>query len=71
LLQRSEVAGLLPSGIGQEAAMAYRALRRVQHQARLNEAPTQVAPGVLQAERAAIAALWAAVFQSLPPPPSS
>jgi len=69
LLQRAEAAGLLPPGVGQAAAMAYRALRRVQHQARLNEAPTQVAPGELQTERDAIAALWSAVF-SAPPMPS-
>ena len=65
LLQRAEAAGLLPSGVGEAAAKAYRALRRVQHQARLNEAPTQVVPGTLEAERAAILALWAAVFQGL------
>ena len=65
LLQRAEANRLLPPGVGQAAAMAYRALRRVQHQARLNEAPTQVAPGELQTERDAIAALWLAVF-SLP-----
>jgi [glutamine synthetase] adenylyltransferase / [glutamine synthetase]-adenylyl-L-tyrosine phosphorylase len=64
LLQRAEVAGLLPPGVGQAAALAYRALRRVQHQARLNEAPTHVQAGELQAERSAILALWAAVFQS-------
>ena len=62
LLQRAEAAGLLPPGVGKAAATAYRALRRVQHQARLNEAPTQVAPGELQTERDAIAALWSAVF---------
>ena len=66
LLQRAEAAGLLPPGVGQAAAGAYRALRRVQHQARLNEAPTQVALGELQTERDAIAALWSAVF-SVPP----
>lgn len=64
LLQRAEAAGLLPPGVGEASAKAYRALRRVQHQARLNEAPTQVAPGELAAERAAVLALWAAVFQS-------
>ena len=64
LLQRAEVAGLLPSGVGQAAATAYRTLRRVQHQARLNEAPTQVAPGELRIERDAIAVLWSAVFES-------
>ena len=63
LLQRAEAAGLLPPGVGEAAAKAYRALRRIQHQARLNEAPTQVAPGTLEAERAAVLALWVSVFQ--------
>ena len=62
LLQRAEAAGLLPLGVGEKAARAYRALRRVQHQARLNEAPTQVAPDTLESERAAVLDLWAAVF---------
>ena len=62
LLQRAEAAGLMPLGIGELAAKAYRALRRVPHRARLNEAPTQVSPEVLAAERAAVLALWAAVF---------
>jgi glutamate-ammonia-ligase adenylyltransferase len=64
LLQRAETAGLLPDGVGQRAASAYRELRRVQHQARLNEEPTQVVPPALQAERDAIQALWAACFKS-------
>ena len=63
LLQRAEAAGLLPLGVGEAAAKAYRALRRIQHQARLDEAPTQVAPGTLEAERAAVLALWESVFQ--------
>ncbi|HAL38203.1 MAG TPA: glutamine-synthetase adenylyltransferase, partial [Polaromonas sp.] len=62
LLQRAEAAGLLPQGVGQRAASAYRELRRVQHNARLNEAPTQVSPPALQAEREAIQTLWAATF---------
>ena len=62
LLQRAETAGLLPSGVGQAAANAYRELRRVQHTARLNEAPTQVTPPELQAERDAVLALWNTVF---------
>src|SRR6202012_2562806 len=37
LLQRAEAAGLLPPGVGEAAASAYRELRRVQHRARLNE----------------------------------
>ena len=62
LLQRAESVGLLPAGVGQAAANAYRELRRVQHTARLNEAPTQVTPPELQAERNAVLALWASVF---------
>lgn len=62
LLQRAEQVGLLPAGVGHAAADAYRELRRVQHVARLDEAPTQVTPPALQAERDAVLALWAAVF---------
>jgi glutamate-ammonia-ligase adenylyltransferase len=62
LLQRAEAAGLLPAGVGEAAAAAYRELRRVQHRARLNEEPTQVPTGTLVAEREAMLALWKAVF---------
>jgi glutamate-ammonia-ligase adenylyltransferase len=62
LLQRAEAAGLLPAGIGQKAAAAYRELRRVQHRARLNEKPTQVPLDALLPEREAMRALWGAVF---------
>ncbi len=62
LLQRAEAAGLLPAGVGVAAANAYRELRRVQHRARLNEEPTQVAPDVLAVERDAVLALWQAAF---------
>ena len=62
LLQRAEACGLLPTGVGNAAANAYRGLRKAQHQARLNEAPTQVAPSLLQAERNAVLVLWSAVF---------
>ena len=62
LLQRAEAAGLLPAGVGQAAADAYRALRRAQHQARLDERPTQFAPESLSAPRLAVLALWQAVF---------
>ena len=63
LLQLAETAGLLPQGVGQHAAIAYRELRRVQHRARLNEEPTSVSPPALQVERDAILRLWAAVFE--------
>ena len=62
LLQRAEAVGLLPNGVGQNAASAYRTLRRVQHKARLNEEPTQVIQASLDAEKEAILALWQAVF---------
>lgn len=62
LLQRAEQVGLLPAGVGHAAADAYRELRRVQHVARLDEAPTQVTPPALQTERDAVLALWRAVF---------
>jgi glutamate-ammonia-ligase adenylyltransferase len=62
LLQRAEAAGLLPKDVGAKAATAYRELRRVQHKARLNEAPTQVPQADLHKEREAILALWKAVF---------
>jgi glutamate-ammonia-ligase adenylyltransferase len=63
LLQRAESVGLLPPNIGQQASAAYRALRHIQHRARLNEEPTQVPATQLSLERAAVLALWQAVFQ--------
>jgi len=64
LLQGAEGAGLLPRGVGNSAASAYRVLRRVQHKARLNEEPTQVKEPALAQEQEAILTLWHAVFQS-------
>ena len=62
LLQRAEAAGLLPAGVGQAAATAYRELRRAQHGARLDERPTQFEPVQLAVHRDAVLALWQAVF---------
>jgi len=62
LLQRAEVCGLLPAGVGAAAADAYRELRRAQHRARLDEQPTQFEPAPLAAHRDAVLALWAVVF---------
>ena len=58
LLHRAESVGLLPAGLGQAAADAYREMRRLQHRARLNEDPTAVMTEQLQAERDAVLALW-------------
>jgi glutamate-ammonia-ligase adenylyltransferase len=62
LLQRAESAGLLPAGVGQAAASAYRELRRHQHRARLNEESTQFPEHQVVAERDAVLALWRHVF---------
>ena len=67
LLERAEVIGLLPAGIGHAAASAYREMRRVQHRARLNEEPTHVFMPELQAQRDAVLVLWQTVFGSPPP----
>lgn len=68
LLQRIEALGLLPAGVGQAAADAYRQLRKLQHQARLSGAlhAAHVLPEVVGHERAAVRALTAAVFGATP-----
>jgi glutamate-ammonia-ligase adenylyltransferase len=53
---------LLPSGIGVAAGNAYRALRKVQHQARLDELATQIPHPQAQEWREDVLALWRAVF---------
>ncbi|PIT83537.1 bifunctional [glutamate--ammonia ligase]-adenylyl-L-tyrosine phosphorylase/[glutamate--ammonia-ligase] adenylyltransferase [Limnohabitans sp. 15K] len=63
LLQRAQAAGLLPGGMGQAAANAYREMRRVQHHARLNEEPTDVPVAQLAVERDAVLAVWQTVMQ--------
>ena len=67
LLQRAELYGLLPAGVGHAAADAYRELRRAQHRARLDEQPTQVDPEAMAEQRDAVLALWRAVFGSAGP----
>ena len=62
LLQRAQDCGLLPGTMGVETANAYRELRRAQHQARLDEQPTQLEDGRLDAQRDTVLALWRAVF---------
>lgn len=62
LLQRAQACSLLSAPVGEEAAAAYRALRQIQHTARLNEEPTQVEFARVEAQRAAGLTLWNAVF---------
>jgi glutamate-ammonia-ligase adenylyltransferase len=71
LLRIAEAAGLLPVGMGEAAARAYRELRILQHHARLDEAPTQIDKALVQEAAAAVLALWRHVLEperSLPPP---
>ena len=63
LLQRAESAGLLPAGVGANAASAYRELRHLQHQARLDEQSGREPEQQQASERQAILALWQTVFQ--------
>ncbi|MBE0474053.1 bifunctional [glutamate--ammonia ligase]-adenylyl-L-tyrosine phosphorylase/[glutamate--ammonia-ligase] adenylyltransferase [Rhodoferax sp.] len=67
LLECAESLGLLPAGVGHGAASAYRAMRRVQHKARLNETSTQLTAQDMQAERGAIVLLWHTVFDASQP----
>jgi glutamate-ammonia-ligase adenylyltransferase len=62
LLQRAEAAGLLPAGVGQAAADAYRELRHLQHRARLDEAPTQIDAAQAGPLAAPVHRLWAHVL---------
>ncbi len=67
LLERAQHCMLLPDGVGQNAGAAYRELRRVQHRARLDDAPTRVQlqdMGAIAPHREAVLALWAAVFKT-------
>ena len=58
LLLQAEQAGLLPAGVGEAAANAYRALRHLQHRARLDEASTQIDPAEVQDHQKAVRQLW-------------
>ena len=62
LLEHAESVGLLPHGMGQAAADAYRVLRHWQHQARLDEASGELPLSEAQVQHDAIAALWRFVF---------
>ena len=64
LLKLAETLGLLPAGVGTAAADAYRELRRAQHRARLDEAPTHFEPAAFATEREAVRALTRAVFEA-------
>ncbi len=63
LLQRAVFGGLLPAAVGGPAADAYRALRHLQHQARLDERPGLFATEQVALQLAAIEQLWRAVFK--------
>ncbi|MFD4839822.1 bifunctional [glutamate--ammonia ligase]-adenylyl-L-tyrosine phosphorylase/[glutamate--ammonia-ligase] adenylyltransferase [Achromobacter sp. NPDC058515] len=63
LLRLAGEAGLIPPDLASRAGDAYRTLRRVQHQLRMQGVEkARVAPEQLQAERAAVRELWATVL---------
>lgn len=62
LLEHADSVGLLPRGMGQAAADAYRVLRHWQHLARLDEATGELPLSEVQEQHDAIAALWRFVF---------
>ena len=63
LLRLAGEAGLIDPGLAARAGDAYRVLRRIQHQLRMQGVEkARVAPDQLQAERAAVRGLWSAVF---------
>jgi glutamate-ammonia-ligase adenylyltransferase len=62
LLEHAESVGLLPPGMGQAAADAYRSLRHWQHLARLDEAAGQLPRNEVRQQQEAIEALWRFVF---------
>jgi [glutamine synthetase] adenylyltransferase / [glutamine synthetase]-adenylyl-L-tyrosine phosphorylase len=63
LLKRAADLGLLQQEIAIPAANAYLAMRKRVHQAALNDDDkVKLAPGEMESERAAVRALWKAVF---------
>jgi glutamate-ammonia-ligase adenylyltransferase len=66
LLRLIEAAGLVPAGLGEAAALAYRELRMIQHRARLDEAPTQIEKERVREAAAAVRALWRQVLGTEP-----
>ncbi len=60
----------MPRPVAEAASRAYRELRRIQHRARLDEAPTELDGERLAAvahHRDAVLALWRGVFGHLTP----
>jgi [glutamine synthetase] adenylyltransferase / [glutamine synthetase]-adenylyl-L-tyrosine phosphorylase len=62
LLQRAQACGLIPAPIGEQAALAYRVLRQLQHRARLNEAANHLPKDPDDPHQAAGLSLWHALF---------
>lgn len=62
LLQRAQACGLVPPPMGEQAALAYRALRQLQHRARLNENTNHLPQDPTDPHQHAGLALWQALF---------
>jgi [glutamine synthetase] adenylyltransferase / [glutamine synthetase]-adenylyl-L-tyrosine phosphorylase len=62
LLQRAQACGLIPAPIGEQAALAYRVLRQLQHRARLNEEANHLPQDPNDPHQTAGLALWHTLF---------
>jgi [glutamine synthetase] adenylyltransferase / [glutamine synthetase]-adenylyl-L-tyrosine phosphorylase len=66
LLHRAQACGLVPPPVGEQAALAYRVLRQLQHRARLNEEVPHLAQDPNDPHQIAGLALWNALFGAIP-----
>ena len=67
LLRRSAQLGLIPEGLAEQTADAYRHLRQHQHRIRLSGASSARVPaGLMASERQAVESLWSVVFADAP-----
>jgi glutamate-ammonia-ligase adenylyltransferase len=66
LLHRSGELGLIDPRLAADAADAYRALRKLQHQRRLQGQETRVEPALVERHAAGVTRLWQAIFDQAP-----
>ena len=67
LLEMAGEIGLVPSELAQQGVSAYRRYRNIQREIRLSQgegAAARVEPELVAKERAAVLALWKAVFET-------
>ncbi|MDZ7938386.1 MAG: bifunctional [glutamate--ammonia ligase]-adenylyl-L-tyrosine phosphorylase/[glutamate--ammonia-ligase] adenylyltransferase [Rhodoferax sp.] len=67
LLHRAQACGLVPAPLGEQAALAYRALRQLQHRARLNEDANHLPQDPQDPHQTSGLALWQSLFAASTP----